>query len=248
VPGCIGGARNIADVELLPGSTLDGTPPTKMLMLVGSALPVRISIPPDVASVVGASPVIWNWSVPGYCGALPPPPGSGVGVGVGVGAWVGAGVGCVVGPLVGTAVGAVVGAAVDDGCAGWGCADCDGCPPEPPEPLEPPEPPEPPGAGSPARTGVGPVVGVALEVGLLLGADVGATAGADVGAAVGAAVGLAVGADVGADVGAGLGVVVGDVVAPSSGPLLGAGVETLNTAAVARPMGEPFAMTCAINP
>lgn len=78
VPGCIGGARNNADDEMFPGSTLAGTPPTRMLMFVGSALPVRSSIPPDVGRLVGASPVIWNWSVPGYCG-VPPLPGAVVG-------------------------------------------------------------------------------------------------------------------------------------------------------------------------
>lgn len=91
VPGCIGGARKSADDELFPGSTFAGTPPTKMLMLVGSALPVRSSMPPDVGKAVGASPVIWNWSRPGYCGV--PPPGADVGVDVDAGLELGAAVG-----------------------------------------------------------------------------------------------------------------------------------------------------------
>ena len=166
MPACIGGAKNIADVELLPGSTLVGTPPTRTLMLDGSARPVRISMPPDVGSAVGANPVIWNWSVPGYCGALPPP-GALVGTGVRTGVDVGEAVGPLVGPVVEEPVG-----------CGAGCDDGDGCVPEPP------------GAGSPARTGVGPAVGVTL--------DVGVAPRAELGAAVGEVDGRAVGADVGA--------------------------------------------------
>jgi hypothetical protein len=114
VPGCIGGAKNVADVDVLPGTTLAGTPPTKMLMFVGSALPVRTSIPPEVGSVVGARPVIWNWSLPGYCG-VPPLPGAVVGAGPDVGCAVGRVVGCAVGCDVGCAPGWVVGCVV--GCA-----------------------------------------------------------------------------------------------------------------------------------
>ena len=76
-------------------------------------------MPPDVVSVVGASLVIWNWSVPGYCGVLPSP-----GALLGAGVRTGDDVGAVVASLVGAGVAEPV------GCGGAGGDDCDGRGPE----------------------------------------------------------------------------------------------------------------------
>ena len=181
-------------------------------------------MPPDVGSAVGASPVIWNWSVPGYCGV--PPPGAVVGVDVRAGVDVGPAVGCAVGWTVGWTDGRAVGL-LSPGS------------PEPPEPPALPEPPEPlPAAGFPSRGGVTPPVGADVGAEPSDGADDGADdadgAAEPAGVGVGALDGLAAGALVGA--------ALPSLFEPPSAD----GSEIWNTAAVARPIGAPFAMICAV--